>query len=384
MNVLFVTAYPPVLHMHGGGVRMYHNIRILSCKHSVRVISFVENDEEREMLRSVRAICDSVTAVRRVPDFRPHWLSVLPFLMREFSTPEMHRAVDEALLSTKTHVLQCEYLQMSQFRRKGVFSVLTAHEALSKNAFEAFSKEPNPTEKLRQFYRWMQVLRYEVSESRKFDRVVTMTEEDAQYLRSYTGTANIRSIPIGVDPEEFSPTPEVPDQPLIVLFVGNFRHTPNIEAAHFLVRQVAPRFPEVKFVIPGSHLPSDLVAGSNVMFPGYIADTRELYQRPNTIVAAPLFSGTGQRVKLLEAFSMACPVITTTIGAMGFPVESGVQALIADTLEDFCAGLSSLAASVECRRRLGAQARKMMLDHFSWDRLAEDFLNVVEEAAASN
>ena len=363
---------------------MYHNIRILSRKHSVRVISFVENDEEREMLRSVRAICDSVTAVKRVPDFRPHWLSLRPFMVREFSTPEMHRAVDEALLSTRTHVLQCEYLQMAQFYRRGALSVLTAHETLSKNAFEAFSKERNPIERLRLFYRWMQMLRYEVKETRKFDRVVTMTKEDAQYLRSYAATANIRSIPIGVDPDEFYPAPEIQDQPLIVLFVGNFRHTPNVEAANFLVRGIAPRFPEVKFVIPGAHVPPDLVAGSNVVFPGYIADTRELYQRPNTIVAAPLFSGSGQRVKLLEAFSMACPVITTTIGAMGFPVENGVQALIADSLEDFSAGLRQLTASIEYRRRLGAQARKMMLDHFSWDRLAEDFLNVVEEAAVSN
>jgi hypothetical protein len=39
MNVLMLTAYPPVLHLHGGGVRMYHNIRLLAEKHRVRVIS---------------------------------------------------------------------------------------------------------------------------------------------------------------------------------------------------------------------------------------------------------------------------------------------------------------------------------------------------------
>src|SRR5881396_1551924 len=138
MNILFLTAYPPVLHMHGGGVLMFHNIRILAEKHSVRVISFVESDDEGEMLRSLNGICESVTAVRRIPDFRPHWLSVLPFLVREFSTPEMHRAVDETLRSEKIDVVQCEYLQMAQFRRRSVFSVLTAHEALSKNARDGF------------------------------------------------------------------------------------------------------------------------------------------------------------------------------------------------------------------------------------------------------
>src|SRR5437868_11794672 len=94
MNILVLAPYPPVLHMHGGGVRMFHNIRILAQKHSVRLISFIENEAEREMLRSLEGMCESVTAVRRVPDFSPHWLSVLPFLVREFSTPEMYRVIE--------------------------------------------------------------------------------------------------------------------------------------------------------------------------------------------------------------------------------------------------------------------------------------------------
>ena len=366
---------------------MFHNIRILSKRHSVRVLTFYENDRERDLLGAVRAICDSVTAVRRVPDFRPHWLSVLPFFVREFSTPEMHRAVDAALQSTKIDVIQCEYLQMAQFRRRGVFSVLTAHEALSKNAAEAFTRENNPTEKLRYFYRWMQVLRYETLQSHKFDRVITMTPEDAGYLRSYSPNADVRPIPIGVDLEEFDPFPDAFDHPLIVLFVGNFRHTPNVEAARFLIRAVAPHFPGIRFVIPGSHLPQDSdfnQHAANVLFPGYIADTRELYRRPNTIVAAPLFSGTGQRVKLLEAFSMACPVITTTVGAMGFPITNGVEALIANTADEFVVALRSLVESVDQRRKLGQRGRTMIVERFNWDRIAEDLLSVVEEAAVSH
>ena len=121
MNVLMLTAYPPVLDMHGGGVRMYHNIRILSQKHRVRVISFVESDEDRERLNTIRNVCESVKAIRRVPDFRPHWISLQPFMVREFGTPAMYSAVDAAFRSERVDVLQCEYLQMAQFRRPGTF-----------------------------------------------------------------------------------------------------------------------------------------------------------------------------------------------------------------------------------------------------------------------
>src|ERR1051326_8598688 len=133
-----LTAYPPVLHMHGGGVRMFHNIRILAEKHSVRVISFVENEQERELLRSLDGVCESVTGIKRIPDFRPHWFSLLPFLVREFSAPEMYRAIETEFQKRKVDVLQCEYLQMAHFHRDGPLNVLTLHEAVSANAWETF------------------------------------------------------------------------------------------------------------------------------------------------------------------------------------------------------------------------------------------------------
>jgi len=362
---------------------MFHNIRILAEHHNVRVITFFENEQERELVRSLEDVCESVTAVQRVPDFSPHWLSLSPFLVREFSTPRMHETVAAAFQAKKVDVLQCEYLQMAQYWRRQVFTILTIIETAAPNVYDAFRRETNPLEKLRLFYRWMSVMRYEVLQSRKFDRVVTMTEHDANYLRSYTPGADIRSIPIGIDANEFTPRPEVPDLAPQVLFLGNFRHTPNLEAAEFLVRRIAPEFPELKFTISGPNLEKDLNPAPNVVLAGFVEDTRILYRRPQTIVATPLFSGTGQRVKLLEAFAMGCPVITSSIGALGYPIRNGVDALIADTAEDFAAALRRLIASPELRRQLGANGREMILRHFTWRQLGAQFLALVEGAPHS-
>lgn len=331
------------------------------------------------MLRPLEEMCESVLAIRRVPDFRPHWLSVRPFLDREFSMPAMYRAVESEFRKKKVDVLQCEYLQMAQFHRRGVFTILTLHEALSANAYDAFSRETEPATKLKLFYRWMQILRYETWMSRKFDRIVTMTRHDARYLKSYLQNSDIRAIPIGIDPQEFTPLAEEPAKPLEVIFVGNFRHTPNLEAAEFLIEHIAPRFRGVPFTIPGSYVPDDLRAraSANVSFPGYVPDTRVLYRRPNTIVVAPLFSGTGQRVKLLEAFAMSCPVVTTTIGALGFPVRNGVEAFIADDVESFSKSLIQLVSSEDLRRRIGENARRMILEEFTWEKIGKQFLDTL-------
>jgi glycosyltransferase involved in cell wall biosynthesis len=363
---------------------MFHNIRILSERHNVHVLSFIGSAEEQEWLKSVRPVCQSVQGIARIPDFRPHWLSVKPFLVREFSTPEMHRAVDETLRTKKIEVLQCEYLQMSQFRRRGVFSLLTAHEVLSRNAREAFEGQPDPKEKLRLFYRWMQILRYEVTEVGKFDRVVTMTDEDARYLRSYAPRANIRAIPIGIDTQEFCPIESSTEDPVSIVFVGNFLHAPNIEAAEFLIRELAPRIPEARILIAGSPVPKELPSAENVVLLGYIPDTRVLYQGPSTIIVAPLFSGSGQRVKLLEAFAMGCPVVTTSVGAAGFCIKNGVHAFLSETGEEFETAVRQLMADPALRKRMGESGRAMILERFTWPQIAKELLDVVAEAAVSD
>jgi glycosyltransferase involved in cell wall biosynthesis len=382
MNILIVTPYPPVLHVHGGGVRMFHNIRILSEKHTVRVLSFVMNDEELESLKSVQPICESIVGIRRIPDFGAHWFSLAPFMVREFGTPAMHQAVDEAIRMKEVDVIQCEYLQMAQYRRPGIFSILTAHEAYSANAYHSFQSATEAIEKLQLFSRWMAMLNYEVSMCNAFDRVVTMTKEDAAYLQSYARRANIRTIPIGTDAEYFQPAAVCSsERPIHIVFVGYFRHTPNVQAVEFLLEEIAPHFPMVEFIIAGSHLPERLQKGTNTVFPGYIADTRELFHCPNTIFAAPLFSGTGQRVKLLEAFAMGAAVITSSIGAAGFPVIHGQHAMIADTAEEFRTAVAALISSSDLRAQLGREARRMILDQFTWDTIGREFLRLVEEKA---
>lgn len=383
MNVLVLTAYPPVLHLHGGGVRMFHNIRILAEKHSVHVISFVENEEERELLGSLNGICESVSGVNRVPNLRPRPWSLDPAMMWHFDVPEMHRKVAEAVDRWRIEILQCEYLQMAQFRRADVFTVWTAHEVMSANAYKEFLAENHPLKKIRSYYQWMTMLRYEVRVAKSFDRVITMTEADAAYLRSYAPAAVVRPIPIGVDSSWYAPLEVHPDRRLEAVFLGNFRHTPNVEAVRFLVEHVVPHFPELHFQVAGGNVPNGLVDGAPVELMGYQADTRLLYNRPNTIVLAPLFSGTGQRVKLLEAFSMAMPVVTTPTGAAGFPVLDGKDAFVTDSIDGYLRAVRALCDSRDLRLEMGRLAREMILENLDWSRLADAFLEVVSPTPRS-
>ena len=81
---------------------------------------------------------------------------------------------------------------------------------------------------------------------------------------------------------------------------------------------------------------------------------------------------------------MSCPVVTTPIGAKGFPVWYGVEVLFVNLFEEFVDALQDLSGSLERRRRIGENGCRMVTERFGWDRIAEELLRIVEEAAVSN
>ena len=133
---------------------MYHNIRILAGKHEVHVIAFVKNDEERERVSQIGGICSSIKAIQKVANFNPNRLSLAPAQVRFFDTPAMHRAVNEACQRLDIDVLQCEYLEMAQFHRLGLFTVWSVIETLSPNAGQQMRSEHGPAAKIRACYEW--------------------------------------------------------------------------------------------------------------------------------------------------------------------------------------------------------------------------------------
>jgi glycosyltransferase involved in cell wall biosynthesis len=78
---------------------------------------------------------------------------------------------------------------------------------------------------------------------------------------------------------------------------------------------------------------------------------------------------------------MGCPVITTSVGALGFPVKPGVQALVANSGQEFRTALSTLSESLQLRRELGQRGRQMILEHFDWKQIGVQMRDLVDEVA---
>jgi glycosyltransferase involved in cell wall biosynthesis len=191
----------------------------------------------------------------------------------------------------------------------------------------------------------------------------------------------------GVDIDYFSSSRENPEAETIV-FTGSMAHPPNNEAALHFCRNIFPGIlavrPNVRFTIVGSSPSREVMAldnGGNIKVTGFVEDTRP-YLDSAAVVVVPLLSGSGTRLKIMEAMAMSKAIISTSIGAEGIEYSAGEDILIADEDSDFAEQVVTLLANQNRRTLLGQSARKLVESKYSWPNLAKQLENVYSAAVA--
>jgi GT2 family glycosyltransferase len=157
-----------------------------------------------------------------------------------------------------------------------------------------------------------------------------------------------------------------------LLFVGGFRHTPNVDAVRWLVTQVLPRVrarrPDAELHVVGSDLPAELRAlgGDGVHWHGHVADLDPLL-RASRLSVAPLRFGAGVKGKVNQALAAGLPVVATTCAIEGMGLVDGVDVLVADDAEAFADAIVRGCEDDALWRRLAAGGFENTRRHFSPD-----------------
>lgn len=155
-----------------------------------------------------------------------------------------------------------------------------------------------------------------------------------------------------------------------LLFVGNFLHTPNVEAAAYIIDELAPllakRLPGVVTQVVGRGAPDHLVARApaNVLFRGWLPDLGDAYAAARVAVA-PLRAGAGMKGKVGEAMAQGVPVVTTSIGAEGFEADDGRHLLIANDPAAFVNAIERLMNDDDLWGAMASAANDLVVEQFS-------------------
>jgi GT2 family glycosyltransferase/glycosyltransferase involved in cell wall biosynthesis len=182
------------------------------------------------------------------------------------------------------------------------------------------------------FGRSQQVKKREIEVCNRSEKVIVVSEVEREALQRYTATpihvlSNIHSVKC---------ISRVPPDNFRAVFVGSFRHTPNIDAVHWFIEEVMPyvlqEIPQFELLIVGNNPPSSLVdlGSPSVLVKGWVEDLEELLNQVRLNIA-PLRYGAGVKGKISHSLSIGLPTVTTTIGAEGMNLTNSKDIEIADT-----------------------------------------------------
>jgi glycosyltransferase involved in cell wall biosynthesis len=218
--------------------------------------------------------------------------------------------------------------------------------------------------------------RFRAQTLQRADAVVALTERDRAAIAVLVPSARIECIPLAVDvpPSPLDPVGNGRD----VIFVGNFMHPPNVDAAQRLAGTIFPRIaagrPAARLLLVGADPPASVqaLASDAIVVTGEVADLRSLLDAA-AVVVAPLRSGGGMRVKALEALAAGKALVASSLALEGIDVRAGEHALVADDDAGFADAVAALLDDEHRRSALGRAARAWAETHVEWRVVTEAY-----------
>jgi GT2 family glycosyltransferase/glycosyltransferase involved in cell wall biosynthesis len=391
LRVLFVSPYPICPPTHGGGVFMYQTVRELSRLCELHLLVLLDYPHQRPAHEELDGICASTEYIARLEPRQKVFGSLEPHAVREFRDANVAWSIHRRIFTRRIDVLQLEYLMMGQyagqFRR--IPSILFEHDVYFQSIARRLPYMSNLLEKMQARWEYLRSLRYELRLLPKPDRIQVCSRDNADYIASFLPALKNRvddGYRAGIDTSLYEFRTEG-REPFTLLFLGSFRHLPNQEALQWFVKSVFPRVrtaePRARLIVIGSDPPPkhSLSNAEAIEMVGFVEDVREPLAN-YALFVCPILSGSGVRVKLLEAFAAGIPVVSTYLGAEGLAHKDGDICALADEPDAFADRVLELlrspgkAAEMARRAREEVAARRDM--RVMTERLVECYRAEVE------
>jgi glycosyltransferase involved in cell wall biosynthesis len=163
-----------------------------------------------------------------------------------------------------------------------------------------------------------------------------------------------------------------------ICYLGSLDWKPNQEGLKWFLLEVWPKvlktFPNLTFHVAGRNTPDSIIEmlknEKGVVFHGEVESSQE-YLNNYSILAVPILSGSGMRVKIVEGMMLGKAIVTSTIGIEGIDAVNGEIVIIADSPDDFANALIGLVNQPNQKSSIAEKARIFAKDHFDNSRLTE-------------
>ncbi len=394
MELLFISAWFPFPQDNGSRIRVYQLLKALGKRHRVHLVAFLPSEREREYLPAASELCASVRVVVRDPFWRDpsknlsgHFSLTPRDVIRGYSA-EMAGQAEELAEKIKPAGVIASTIAAAPYALKRAVRarILEEHNFTTRWMEERYRMQSGLVRRMAGWVTWQKCQRYERDLYAQFDAVSMVSEQDQKAVQAifpeYTGRLEV--IPNGVDLETRQMGLAEPQADRMV-FNGSLTYAANLEAVRWFVAETLPLIraarPEARLVVTGRTEGVDLAGVADqpgVELSGYLEDVRPAVAG-SWLAVAPLLSGGGTRLKILEAMALGTPVAATPKGAEGLAARPGEEILIADKPGALAALCVRLLESPALRQAMAEKGRRLVEGRYGWEGIGERFCTLVEE-----
>jgi glycosyltransferase involved in cell wall biosynthesis len=283
--------------------------------------------------------------------------------------------------------VHCDILPLAYTLRylRSVPCALTNHDVCHVKALRISKQSGNPLLKAFSRLESWKLKNFERKIFKQVNTGIAVSDVDKKILEKLCPDGNFEVVENGVDVKDFAPRPAGTENRTL-LWVGGCGYSPNRVAVEFFLKDIYPlikkEMPDVKFNIIGNGIAGKLKKicrqDPSVHTLGFVDDPVPYLQKA-TVFIAPILSGSGTRLKTLEAMAAEKAIVTTSIGCEGIAGIDNVHYLIADEPSAFAASVLSLLRDPALRKRLGENARLLTVQKYDWDIISEKISMVYEK-----
>jgi glycosyltransferase involved in cell wall biosynthesis len=195
----------------------------------------------------------------------------------------------------------------------------------------------------------------------KYDEVVAVSKHDQKLFRQMFRLKNVKVENNGLAKIDLMARKKT--LPLKIGYIGATSHPPNRTAIEYIVEKILPQLEKQKIdyrlILAGDN--QDLkIENPKVELLGMVGESRSFFEQIDYLVA-PIFAGSGTRIKILEGLGFGVPVITTKIGAEGIEIKSPYLRIVED--DEWVRAIEEAGGNFNVREK---NALKKQLQKYLW------------------
>lgn len=389
MKIVWLLPYPPLPVTTGGRRRVKNLISRLSGNHEIILVAYHRGEPEH-IIKELEGLVSSVHLIERRPTRSPWnpllWaMSPWPFMVVANSfNSRMVDTLRHVVKTEKPDLVHCEHFHMwrslTQAKTTHWPPVLLSQQGLEFLVTERFLRVHHSP------LRWAglrielaKAKRYETQACHQADGLILVSEKDRELL------ARVHPLPLcwivrnGVDLKSFKPVVKHHASNPTILFVGTFSFFGNRDALTYIIKEILPEVrrqqPGVVLQVIGERAPRINIPGVEIL--GAVDDLHPFLQQA-TLLLAPLRTGSGTKLKILEAMACGLPFVTSSIGIEG--IHGAEKAgLVADDTQGLIDAVLGILREPGLGQEMGKQGRRIVEQGYSWDSSARDLESAWQE-----